>query len=375
MGEVSLICEPVGESRMSLIELCFDSVKRGKLFRNLPMLFLLLSFSIAIIGHWRVWVDIVGNEGSNSPYSSTGMVSGFDFSLSNSDGITAVPGGSGSNTIIVNILSGTPQTVTLSASIGTTGMAFAVIVSFNPGLGNPKFTSTCMITASSSVLPGSYPVTVIGTGGGLTRTTSFTLTITSEDVKGRTRIALDASPKPGYANKPVTISGVLYGSWRSIKDGVVVSKPVGITVNWDFSATVVTGPDGQFSVTTNCPSTGGTHSITATFYEDQELTGSSATVNYEVIAKIPTTITIGYVGNREFGGYLKRADTGAYLGYKPVKLTVTYLYGTTWRTDTFDLQTRLDGYWSLEFLFYWNSATIAFAGDETYASSSASITR
>ena len=339
------------------------------------MLFLLLSFSIAAVGHWRVWVDIVGNEGSNSPYWSAGMVSGFDFSLSNSDGITVVPGGSGSNTITVNLLSGTPQTVTLSVDMLTTTIAFAATVSFNPRIGNPKFTSTCMITASSSVLPGSYPVTVIGTGGGLTRTTSFTLTITSEDVKGRTRIALDASPNPGYVNKPVTISGVLYGSWRSIKDGVVVGKPIGITVNWDFSATVVTGPDGQFSVTTDCPSMGGTHSITATFYEDQELTGSSATVNYEVIAKIPTTITIGYVGNREFGGYLKRADTGAYLGYKPVKLTVTYLSGSTWRTDTFDLQTRFDGYWSLEFLFYWSSATVNFAGDETFASSSASITR
>ena len=360
---------------MSPIELRSDSMKRRKLFRSLlVMCLLLLSSSVSIAGYWRVSADRAENKGSYLPYSSTGMASGFDFSLSNSDGITVAPGASGSNTITVTLISGTPQTVTLSAGIGTTGIAFAFIVSFNPGSGNPKFTSTCMITTSSSVLPGSYPITVIGTGGGLTRTTSFTLTITSQDVKGRTRIALDASPKPGYVNRPVTISGVLYGSWCSIKDGVVLGKPIRITVNWDFSATVVTGPDGQFSVTTDCPSTGSTHSITATFYEDQELTGSSATISYEVIAKIPTVITISYVGNREFGGYLKRADTGAYLGYKPIKLTVTYLYAGTWYTMTYELQTRLDGYWSLEFLFYWSSATVTFAGDETYASSSASIT-
>jgi len=63
------------------------------------------------------------------------------------------------------------------------------------------------------------------------------------------------------------------------------------------------------------------------------------------------------------------------LVYKPVKLTVTYLSGTTWQTTTYDLQTRQDGYWNLEFLFYWNSATVTFEGDETYAPSSATVTR
>jgi len=189
------------------------------------------------------------------------------------------------------------------------------------------------------------------------------------------RFTLDASPKPGYVNKPVNISGVMYGSWRCIRDGMVVGKPVEVVTGWGFSATLTTDYYGRFSAITNCPSQGGTYPITATFYEDQDLTASSTTISYEVIAKIPTTITISYVGNREFGGYLRRADTGAYLAYKPVKLTVTYLSGTAWRTDSFDLQTRHDGYYSLEFLFYWNSATISFEGDETYASSQATITR
>jgi len=361
---------------MSRIELRFGSSKKGKLCRNLLVFsLLLLSSSISIAGYLRVSADVTGNEGSYSPYRSTGMTSGFDFSLSNSDGITVLPGGSGSNTIAVTLLSGTAQPVTLSADIGTTGIAFAVIVSFNPRSGNPKFTSTCMITASSSASAGSYPITVIGTGGGLTRTTSFTLTVTSQDEKGRTWVTLDASPKPAYVDKPVTISGVLYGSWRSIRDGMVVAKHIEITTGWCFTATLTTDDYGRFSITTTCPSTGGTYTITATFCEDQDLTGSSATITYEVIQKIETIITIGYVGNREFAGDLRRADTGVPLPYKPVKLTVTYLLGGTWRTDTFNLQTRHDGSWNLEFLLYWNSATITFEGDETYAPSSATITR
>jgi len=336
---------------------------------------MLLSSSISIASYWRVSANSIGSEGSYSPYWPTGMTSGFDFSLSSSDGITVVPGGSGSNTIGVTLVSGNPVEVTLSADIGTTSIAFTVIASFNPLYGNPKFTSTCMITTSSSALPGSYPITVIGTGGGLTRTTSFMLTITSQEEKGRTQIVLDASPKPNYANKPVTISGILYGSWRSIKDGMVVNKPVEVTTGWCSTTTLTTDDYGRFSVTTTCPTTGGTYTITATFYKDQELTGSSATITYEVIQKIETTITIGYVGNREFTGNLRRTDTGSYLAYKPVKLRVTYLLGGAWRTDTFNLQTRHDGCWNLEFLLYWDSATITFEGDETFAPSSATITR
>nr|MDO8135586.1 hypothetical protein [Candidatus Njordarchaeum guaymaensis] len=301
----------------------------------------------------------------------------FDFSLTSSDGITVTPGGSGSNTIIVTLLSGMTQAVTLSADVGTTGIAFAVIISFNPRTVTPTCRSTCTITASSSAPIGSYPITVIGTGGGLTRATSFTLTVSTLGEKGSTWIVLDASPKPGYPNNPVTISGTVYGSWRSIWQGKVVGKPVEIATCWGFRTVVTTdyANPGQFSVTTNCPSQEGTYTITATFSKDEDLTGTSTTIQYEVTAKIPTTITISYVGNRQFEGYLRRADTGAYLTYKPVRLTVTYLYTGTWWTATYELQTRYDGYWSLEFLFFWNSATIIFQGDETYASSSNTITR
>jgi len=197
--------------------------------------------------------------------------------------------------------------------------------------------------------------------------------------KGTTRIALDASPKPGFAYQSVTIFGTLYGSWRAIRDGVVVNKPVTLTTDWGFSTTVTTNYDGQFAATTTCPYPpgGGTkdYHITAKFYADQDFFEGSTTITYQVIGKIPTSITIGYVGNREFGGYLRRVDTGAYLPYMPVKLTVHYLLGVTWRTDTFNLQTRHDGYWNLEFVLYWDSATITFEGDATYASSSATITR
>jgi len=125
------------------------------------------------------------------------------------------------------------------------------------------------------------------------------------------------TPKPGYANKPMTIFGTLYGSWRRIRDGMVMNTPITVTTGWGFGRVLTTNYYGQFSVETDCPSTGGNYPITAIFYEDQDLYGSTASISYEVTAKIPTTISISYVANREFGGYLRRQDTGAYLAYKP----------------------------------------------------------
>jgi len=300
----------------------------------------------------------------------------FDFSLSSSGGMMVAQGSSGSNMITVGLVSGTSQSVSLSKSVPS-AIAHAVSVSFNPSSGYPPFTSTCQVTVYSSAPTGLYTITVIGTGGGVTRTTSFTLAITTTESKGNVRIVLDASPRTGYVNKPVTISGIMYGSWRCIWNGVVVGKPVTITTGWGFSTIVTTDYYGRFSVTTNCPSTGGTYPVTATFIEDQDLKGNSTSMSYEVTAKIPTSISVNWIGNRYFLGVLKRTDTGAELANKAVRLTVTYLSGGTYVTGTWDLTTDANGAWkSIDpFPWYWTQATISFAGDETYAPSSATITR
>jgi len=293
----------------------------------------------------------------------------FDFSLSNSGGITVAQDGSGSNTITVTMMSGTSQAVTLSAS-STSIVGFSVLVSFDPSSGNPTFTSTCTVKVSSSAPTGSYPVTVIGTGGGVTRTTSFTLTVTSGG-KGSTSLTLDASPKPGLANKPVTIFGVLYGSWRRIR-GVVVGAPVEIATGWGFRATVTTDNDGRFSTSTNCPSQGGTYGITANFYEDQDLTGSQATIQYLVVAKIETTLSlscdriqVGMGMATKFYGYLKEKQSGAPVVGKAVLLTVLG-GGSGW---TYTLTTSHTGYYELIYtsnsgIFNWAEAS--FNGDDPY---------
>ncbi len=98
----------------------------------------------------------------------------FDFALSNSGGITVFQGASGSNTITVALTSGWPREVALSC---TSGLPVGASCSFSPVSGLPTFSSTLTINTSFSTATGNSTVTLTATGGGLTRTTQFTLSV------------------------------------------------------------------------------------------------------------------------------------------------------------------------------------------------------
>ena len=100
----------------------------------------------------------------------------FDFSISNSGGFTVVKGTSGSNTITVTLL-GLRQLVSLAC---TNGLPARTSCSFNPASAYPTFSSTLTIQTMSSTPTGSYTITVTGTsGGGVSHTTQFVLTVVS----------------------------------------------------------------------------------------------------------------------------------------------------------------------------------------------------
>ncbi len=97
----------------------------------------------------------------------------FDFDLSSGGPITVLAGELGWTTIRVTLRSGLPQIVNLSLS----GLPYWVSASLSPRVGNPSFSSICLIRASLAASFGSYNVTVTGVGGGLIRSGSFTLII------------------------------------------------------------------------------------------------------------------------------------------------------------------------------------------------------
>ncbi|MFI0225754.1 M28 family peptidase [Streptomyces lydicus] len=96
-----------------------------------------------------------------------------DFSLSASPaGGTVDPGTSATTTIATATTSGSAQTVQLSAS----GAPVGVTVSFSPGSVTSGNSSTMTVATAAGTAPGSYPLTVTGTGS-VTHTATYTLTV------------------------------------------------------------------------------------------------------------------------------------------------------------------------------------------------------
>ena len=96
----------------------------------------------------------------------------FSISASPTSG-TAVVGTPATSTISTTTLSGSPQTVGLTA----TGLPTGATVSFVPGSVTSGGTSSMTITPSSTTPAGTSTVTVTGTGTGATHSTTFSLTV------------------------------------------------------------------------------------------------------------------------------------------------------------------------------------------------------
>ncbi len=101
--------------------------------------------------------------------STLSVAAPFDFSMSNSGGVTVTRGSSGANKVTVTLTSGSTQPVSLSCS----GLPSGASCSFNPTSADPTYSSTLTITTSSSTPKGTCTITVSATGGGKSHTTQF----------------------------------------------------------------------------------------------------------------------------------------------------------------------------------------------------------
>ncbi|MEY9968025.1 hypothetical protein ABIA33_006105 [Streptacidiphilus sp. MAP12-16] len=104
----------------------------------------------------------------------SGGTSTNDFSLTDNPTAGAVnPGSAATSTLSTAVTSGSAQTVTFSAS----GLPTGATAAFNPTSVTAGASSTLTVSTSSSTPPGSYPITVTGTGTSATHTVGYTLTV------------------------------------------------------------------------------------------------------------------------------------------------------------------------------------------------------
>jgi len=236
---------------------------------------------------------------------------GFDFSLSNSGGITVTQGGSGSNTIYVNLVSGTTQSVSLSC---TSGLPSGASCSFNPASGNPTFTSTLTISTSSSTPAGSYTITVTGSGGGKTRTTQFTLTVNAPPPSFDFSLSNSGGitvTQGGSGSNTITVT-LLGGSTQSVSLSCTSGLPSGASCSFSpasgnptFTSTLTVStsssmPTGSSTVTVTGTGGGKSHTtqFTLTVTGEVELSYDDDDIDYGVTGGYPWAAAVRFTPPR-----------------------------------------------------------------------------
>jgi hypothetical protein len=114
----------------------------------------------------------------SSEGSATFSAALFGFSLSNSGNTSITAGSSATNTIGAMLLSGTSQAVSFSVFALPSGASG----SFSSSSCSPSCSTVLTINTSGSTPAGNYSVTVNATGGGITSSTAFSLTVAASTV-------------------------------------------------------------------------------------------------------------------------------------------------------------------------------------------------
>ena len=171
-----------------------------------------------------------------------------NFALSSySSSLTVTPGGASTATLGMSAQGGFTSPVALSA----VGLPAGVTITFS----SPNLTSTApvamTVAATASAAGGSFPIAVIGTGGGYTRTLEFTVTVSAAS------FTLMPSPIGASVNVGSSTSFTLtVASVNGFNSAVAMSVsglPTGVTAS--FSPASVAGGSGSSTLTVNVAST------------------------------------------------------------------------------------------------------------------------
>mgnify|MGYP001558232023 FL=1 len=194
----------------------------------------------------------------------------FDFALANGGNKTVTRGGSVTNSLTASLVSGTAQAVSLSFS----GLPSGVTGRFSPTSCTPNCSSTLTLSASTAAALGTASVTVTAAGGGMTRTSAFTLTVNAVQTSTHSLTLSAAQAAPGAAFT-ATVNG---GS--------------GSATQW-VGVYLATAPDSAYSYKSNWKYLNGTQTAPA--------------------AAVPTPVQLTFAAPTDVGVYNLRffANTGA----------------------------------------------------------------
>ena len=221
-------------------------------------------------------------NGSGLINALAGTASAANFTVSASPApVSVVQGNNGTSTITTAVSGGFDSAIALSA----TGQPSGVTVSFNPAsIAAPgSGTSTMTMSVASTAATGVYPITVAGSGGGITQQTTVTLTVTASVPANFT---LSASPTSASVvqgnNGTSTITTVVSGGFSSAIALSASGQPSGVTVSFNPASIAAPG-SGTSTMTLSVAST------TATGVYPITVTGSGGGITQQ--ATVTLTVT------------------------------------------------------------------------------------
>jgi hypothetical protein len=203
-----------------------------------------------------------------------------DFFLSSSPASqSVVQGNSASYTETVNPLNGYANTVTLSVSGCPTGSTCTISPN---SVGPPYNPSTLTVATSSSTPGGSYVITVTGTDGTLTHTTSVSLVVIIPDFSISSGTNVQTISAGASATYPLTLTPL--NTFNGSVSLTVTGLPTNSTGTFNPNPVTVTSPNtssSAFTVSTRKRTPPGTYTLT--------ITGTSGAVSHSINVTLGVT--------------------------------------------------------------------------------------
>jgi hypothetical protein len=176
------------------------------------------TFGLATLPGGKIALSWGGANGTSSTSEiSATVVAATDFSISASPASGNVQAGSqATTTIATTAIGGDTETVSLAAS----GLPAGSSAGFNPASISAGGSSTLTVSTASSTPPGTYPITITGTGTANTHSTTYTLTMTGTGTNAIVNGGFEAGSLSGWtATGPatgVTTSGPHSGTYAAL---------------------------------------------------------------------------------------------------------------------------------------------------------------
>ena len=205
-------------------------------------------------GQWGWWCDWHWPWITQEP---------FDFTLNATPGQQTVKAGqSVTFTVAATLVSGTSQLVTLTLPNPPAGVSY----SFGLASGNPDFTSALKVTVDATVPVGTQVLTITGTGGGKTHSTTINIDVASN--KAESSLSISINPAALKVGESVSVGGALTPSLTTSIE-LVYTRPDGFEMIKHVTIT------GAFSDTFN-PDMSGSWSVKARWSGDSDHYGSES---------------------------------------------------------------------------------------------------